>query len=74
VAGGEQEVAVAIAPGADELYVLQKGVEGGAILVFRDVEEVRYEERRLRQRGRTADVDGPAVQSRGLAVADEELA
>ena len=72
-AGGEQEVAVAIGPGAEEADALGEGVEGGAVLEFGGVERVAGEQRGVGEAGAFAHADGGAVERGGGAVADHEL-
>lgn len=73
-AGGEEEVAVAIAPGAVEADLPREAVGGGAVLVAGEVEGVAGEKGGVGEAGGRADADGAVVERGDVAVADHELA
>lgn len=72
-AGGEEQVAVTIAPSAVEPDGAHEGVAGGAVLVAGEVEGIAGEEGGLSEGGRVADTNGAVIERGGVAIADHEL-
>ena len=72
-AAGEQQVAVAIAPSADEFRGGKEAVAGGAVLIFGEVKGVAREQGGFGETGGGAATDVAAAEGGRRAVAEHEL-